>query len=507
MKSSFISMGVCAAVLMAQSAYAAPAVTTPLYKVTLVESEGKAINYRNLNGAVEIDFKGTSLLPGASGRGVVKNRAGVAKIKADFENLPVATLFGSEYLTYVVWAVSPEGKATNLGELVLKDGKARVSNKTPLQALSLIVTAEPYFAVAQPSNVVVLENAIQPGNKENIALVAGKYQLIPRGQYTQNIAVPDQQTPAMNKETPFNVYQARNAVRIARAAGAEADGSPAFKNAERLLALSETKAGGFKGRALTAREAVQSAEESRATAVQHQAASSLASEHEQTRQTINSALDQADAANAKQAAAERAKGQSDIERAAALSLASSAIATSSSAQADAKAARVETAQAKDQTAVANRRAQSAEDKSAARAKLYRQLNAVLMTQDTARGLIVNMSDVLFRTGSAGLRPAAREKLAKIAGIVLSNPGLRLDIEGHTDSVGTDGYNQKLSENRASAARDYLVSQGVPGNTVASRGYGESVPMESNGTAQGRQINRRVEVVVSGEAIGTLSSAK
>ena len=134
----------------------------------------------------------------------------------------------------------------------------------------------------------------------------------------------------------------------------------------------------------------------------------------------------------------------------------------------------------------------------------RQFNAVLQTRDTARGLIVNMSDVLFDTAKYSLRPLAREKLAKVAGIVSGHPGLRLDVEGHTDSVGGDEYNQQLSEHRGTAVRDYLTQQGMAVNSVTSKGFGKTQPVASNDTAKGRQQNRRVELVISGDIIGAES---
>jgi outer membrane protein OmpA-like peptidoglycan-associated protein len=122
------------------------------------------------------------------------------------------------------------------------------------------------------------------------------------------------------------------------------------------------------------------------------------------------------------------------------------------------------------------------------------------TRDTARGLIVNMSGVLFATGQSDLRPAAREKLAKISGILLAHPDLRLSVEGYTDSTGSSAFNQTLSEQRAAGARDYLVSQGVAADSIVSSGYGSAKPVASNDTASGRQSNRRVELVVTGDSI-------
>jgi outer membrane protein OmpA-like peptidoglycan-associated protein len=230
---------------------------------------------------------------------------------------------------------------------------------------------------------------------------------------------------------------------------------------------------------------------------------------------VDSANSEAAAANAgrqraevAQVKAENAKGQSDTERAAALALATSAAASSVSSQADAKEARISAEKSKGQADVANVRANKAEgEKITLRAQLFAQLNQILQTRDTARGLIINMPDALFKTGSAELQPQVREKLAKIAGVVTSNPGLSLEVEGNTDSIGSDEYNQKLSEKRAQSAKEYLTAQGVPANTIAARGFGKSNPIESNDTAKGRQKNRRVEIIVSGEKIGTSVMAK
>jgi len=496
-------------------AYPARAAETPAYQVSVVQSAAKAINYRDLKGSVGIDFKGTVLLTDARGTAVIRNRDGVTEVKAKFENLTAASQFGPEYLTYILWAISPDGRATNLGELIVKGGKSSLSAKIPLQAMSLIVTAEPYFAVAQPSIVVIMENAVRPGSKAKISLIDARYELLPRGQYTKNISEAELKPQVMDKKTPFVVYQARNAVRIARAAGAEAYAADAFKNSERLLALSEKKEAGSKNRCMTAREAVQSAEDSRAISLKRQAAEGIMVERQEAKDQISNANSEAAAAasgqekaEAAQANAEQAKGKSDVERTEALALATSAVASSASSQADAKAARASAETAKGQAVVANNRAQKAEgEKAVLRAQLFAQLNSILQTQDTARGLIVNMPDALFKTGSSELQPQVREKLAKIAGILSSNPGLKLETDGYTDSVGGDEYNQQLSEKRAQSSREYLVSQGVPAKSIQARGFGKSEPIESNETSQGRQRNRRVELVVSGDAIGSPETVK
>ena len=151
---------------------------------------------------------------------------------------------------------------------------------------------------------------------------------------------------------------------------------------------------------------------------------------------------------------------------------------------------------------ARQKAQLEAEKVELRIQLLKQFNAILQTRDTARGLIVNMSDVLFDTAKYSLRPVAREKLAKVAGIVSGHPGLRLDVEGHTDSVGGDSYNQQLSEQRGAAVRDYLTQAGMAASSVTAKGFGKTQPVASNDTATGRQQNRRVEIVISGEVIGT-----
>ena len=506
-------LGLCVLLGIPGQTDAAPATENPLYRVSVVQTPAKAINYRDLRGSVQIDFKGTVLLPYANGSAKIANAAGSIKINARFENLTSADQFGPEYLTYVFWAISPDGRATNLGELILgKSGKGRMKAETTLQALSLLVTAEPYFAVSQPSNVVVLENAIKPDNHEKIGLVDANFQLLPRGEYTKNMSATDLRPVAMDNKTPFSVYQARNAVRISRAAGADVYAAEDFRDAERLLALSETKKGHKKGRAMTARQAIQSAEASRLIAVKLQATEALAMEQKLAADHISSAKSQAAEAELARAksevarvSAELAREQSDNDRAAALALAAKSAASSTNARADAEAARAAAEKSKALADLANSRALEADaDRAVIRAKLLQQLNSVLKTRDTARGLIVNMSDALFQTGSSSLQPQVREKLARVAGIVSSQVGLTLEVEGHTDSVGSYESNQLLSERRAQAARDYLVSQGVSADAIVFRGFGERAPIASNDTAQGRQSNRRVELIVSGAAIGDLA---
>lgn len=447
--------------------------SVPLYRVIIVQGSAKAINYRNLKSSTEIDMKGTVLRPDASGEATVKSEGGAIHITAKFKNLPPASTFGGEFLTYVLWGISPEGRATNLGELLLKDGKSKVKVTEQLQTFGLVVTAEPYFAVSQPSDVVVMENAIRKDTLGQVEIIDAKYELLKRGQYTLNL--PSTEPMAMDERTPFAVYQARNAVRIARAAGASTFAREGFKKAEDYLKHAETDEGGSKGRIMMAREAIQRAEDSRLIAVQRQEAEQVAMDQKLAQDKLDAAKREAATAAAAQDAALQQTRLAETENQALLS----------------KNERLQAKNAGLQTK--NEGLQS---------KLMEQLNAILQTRATARGLIVNMSGVLFQNGRATLLPAAREKLSKIAGILSTHKGLMVEADGFTDSTGSDEFNLRLSGKRAENTKDYLVSQGVPSDSISFKGFGKENPIASNETDAGRKENRRVELVVSGEGITT-----
>ena len=445
--------------------------SVPLYRVVVVQGSAKAIRYRDLKYSTKIDLKGTVLLPAASGEATVKGKGSGVLISAKFKSVPPASTFGGEFLTYVMWGISTEGRATNLGEVLLKNGKGKLEATIPLQTFGLVVTAEPYFAVSQPSDVVVLENAMRKNTQGQVELIDAKYELLKRGQYTLNLSSSG--PLAMDKKTPFAVYQARNAVRIAQAAGASVYAAEPFGKAEDFLKRAETDGGGQKVRVALAREAVQRAEDSRLIAVQRQAADQLAMEQKM-------AQDQLDAAN-KEAAIAAAAREAAIKQS--------------------QLTEAQNAALLKQTQLTEAENAALQAKNAGlRTELMEQLNAILQTRATARGLIVNMSGVLFQNGKATLLPAAREKLAKIAGILSTHKGLKIEADGFTDSNGSDALNMRLSEQRARNTRDYLVSQGVVADSITSKGFGEENPIASNDTAAGRQENRRVELVVSGEGI-------
>ena len=516
---------------------------TPIYRVTVTERTTKAISYRNRSGATKIDFAGTALLPAAHAEAKVESKKGYIEIEVEFRNLPEATQFGAEYLTYVLWAITPEGRTSNLGEILRSGTSGKLDVTTELQAFGLVVTAEPYFAVSRPSDVVVMENIVRPDTVGKIELIDAKYELLQRGQYEHLANVLDLR---VNRKMPLELYEARNAIQIARSSGADRFATETFKKAEADLQQAETyhaRNAGTKPVTMTARHAVQTAEDARAIAVKRQDDDLLAAERqagadrqataesgraaaesetsrvtreaaEARRRAENEAarlksVNDAQSADAR-AEAERVRRENDVQRIAALNEAdrlkrdndaqrASALSEADrlKLESDAKLAAAQT----DLDRAARDRAQAETDKAELRAKLLLQFNAILQTRDTARGLIVNLSDVLFDTAKFSLRPEAREKLAKVAGIVSGHPGLRLDVEGHTDNVGGDDYNQTLSEQRGSSVRDYLTQQGMQQGAVSTRGFGKTQPIATNDTAAGRQQNRRVELVISGEIIG------
>ncbi|HEY3443752.1 MAG TPA: OmpA family protein [Paludibaculum sp.] len=517
---------------------------TPIYRVTVTTRTAKAVNYQHRGGATKIDFKGTELLPSAHGEAKVESKQGYIEIEVEFDELQPASKNGAEYLTYVMWAITPEGRTSNLGEVLLNGSRAKLNVTTELQVFGLIVTAEPYFAVTQPSDLIVMENVIRADTKGKIEDIDAKYELLQRGQYER---LSNPLALKLDHKLPLELYEARNAVQIARSMGADRFATETFQKAEKSLAAAEAyqaRNAGKKPVTMTAREAVQTAEDSRAIAVKRQEEDALMLERKlsadrESRSNSDRAAAEAETARvSRDAEAARLKAQADSEQltreknaqaTAALAEAdrikqlSEANAATARAEADrlradndaiAAAARAEADRLKrdndaqraasqaELDAVARQKAQLEADKVELRVLLLKQFNDILQTRDTARGLIVNMSDVLFDTAKWTLRPEAREKLAKVAGIVSGHPGLRLDVEGHTDSVGAEDYNQQLSEQRGASVRDYLTQQGMPGNSVTTKGFGKTMPIASNDTASGRQQNRRVEIVISGEVIGT-----
>jgi outer membrane protein OmpA-like peptidoglycan-associated protein len=528
--------------------------STKLRGIAVVTRTTHAVNYRHRGKSTKVDFKGTSLLPESGGNAEVKRKQGAIHIEAEFNGLQPAGRFGPEYLTYVLWAIGPEGRPANLGEVLLNHGgNSKLNVTSNLQTFALIVTAEPYFAVTQPSDVVVMENEVRNDTRGNVEEVDAKYELLQRGLYEGNINPADIQPMKGDSKTPLELYQARNAVRIAKWTGAEQYAPSTLQKSQVNLQNAEafqSSDGNRKSEISLAREATQTAEDARVITVKKIDDERLSNERQTSANSVARSRDRADDATRQkeQAQSETAQAKSDMAENQARNASdqrdSAAAETRSrvqaddatrqkeQAQSDAAKAQSETAQAKsDMTAnqatsatalaaaqadasqsrsaaqLSEQRAQAADtDKATMRARLETQLNTILQTRDSARGLIVSMSDVLFDTGKYSLMPGTREKLAKVAGILLAYPSLNIAVGGYTDNVGSGQLNQRLSEQRAGSVRDYLVRDGVAGTSVTAMGYGDSQPVASNNSAAGRQANRRVELVVSGEAIGHQAGA-
>jgi len=478
----------------------------------------------------------------ARGRADVESERGVIRVKAEFRDFEPPSSFGPEYLTYVLWAISPDGRPVNMGEITLNDyGKgssSKIETTSEIQTFAMIVTAEPYYAVTQPSDVVVLENQVRPDTQGVIEQLNAKFELLPRGIYTS--AGRERYVPVrVGKKNPFELYEAENAVQLASLAGAAQYAPDSFQKATETLKNAENYQVGKPGQKMVitmAREAVLRAEDARVIALRRQRdeaalarenaekakaeTARLQAEEEARRRTL--AENDRAAADAQRVAAEQARRDAEAQRLAAEQATIEATRQKREAEAAQQAALAQQQQlaaeversrsAADlaerqrreaEQAAQQQRQQAEEERLKLRQQLLAQLNVIMQTRDTARGLIVNMSDVLFDTGRFTLTPGAREKLAKVSGIILSHPGLTVKVEGHTDSVGSDEYNMKLSENRANSVRTFLVGQGIESGSVTAQGFGKTMPVADNSTAAGRQRNRRVELVVSGELLGTV----
>jgi outer membrane protein OmpA-like peptidoglycan-associated protein len=475
----------------------------PIYRIQVVGREVPAINYFHRHGSTKIEFQGTSLLPAAKGSAKVDAQLGRTVINAEFQGLSPANGFGTEYLTYVLWAITPEGRPMNLGE-VLPTGskdKNQITVTTNLQAFGLIITAEPYYAVSMPSDIVVMQNMVGDRTQGVIEQVNAHYSLLPRGAYAETAGRHTVLHPVTRDErSPLELYEAQNAMQIAEAAGADkyaadtiATAKTAMKNAEDINSHSRDR----KETITFAREAVQSAEDARIITIRK----IKAEDDEAARQARLNAEQQAQQSQLAAQQAQMAAQQSQL--AAEQEAAQRAKADAARAEAEAQAEKARQAQQQAEQA-AQQAAQQAND---ARERLRNQLNQVLQTTETARGLIVNMSDVLFDFNKYTLKSEAREKLAKVSGILLAYPDLKVQVEGYTDNIGSDEYNQKLSEQRADGVREYLVAQSVSDSNVTAKGFGMADPVADNTTNQGRAKNRRVELVVSGGAIGIQPGAQ
>jgi outer membrane protein OmpA-like peptidoglycan-associated protein len=458
------------------------------------------ITYR-AKGSTNVDFKGTALQPRAEGKANVESEEGRTDIHAEFSKLESPMRLGPEYLTFVLWAISPEGRPINLGEVVLDGEKANLKVTTRLQAFAMIVTAEPYFAVSIPSEMVVLENTLRDDTRGRADSVDAKFELLKRGRYED----AGLKATAIDPKVPLELYQARNALQVARWQQADRLAGDSYEKAAASLAQAEdyNARKQRKPAVAAAREAAQLAEDARVIAEKRAEEERLAEERRAAEEREARAKAEAEAETRRRAEAEeRRKLEEEARRKAEMDR---IVAEKEKAEAELEAARA--AAREREAAEAARKAREAAEKAERekqelRQRLLEQLNRILPTRDTTRGLQATMADILFDSGRWNLRPGAREALAKLSGIILAYPGLKLDVEGHTDNVGGESYNQNLSEKRAGSVKDYLTNQGLSVDSVSAKGFGETMPLAENTNAQGRQQNRRVEIIVSGEAIGT-----
>jgi outer membrane protein OmpA-like peptidoglycan-associated protein len=508
---------------------------TPVYRVTVVERTTQAVDYRDRGGTTQVDFKGTNLMPRVDGNAKVTGHTGRLAIDANLHHLNPPRTLGPEFLTYVLWAITPEGRAVNLGEIIPNDdGNSRLQVTSGLQVFGLIVTAEPYFAVSQPGDVVVAENIVRSDTLGGIHPIAAKFDLLRRGQYTMSIDPSRLPATSADPRIPLQLLEAENAIAIAEAAGANqyavdtlgkakayleqgqkyyqqkqsitpigAVARAATQSAEdaRLLTLEKKR----QEQAAAERQAAQDRIQQAQTQAEQEAARAQAAQDEARHEAEQRALAEQERQAAEQARleAERAAQQAAQERTAAQQQLQQAQQERQALTQQQQALAQQAEQARLQAQQADQaRIQAQQQAEQQRQRLLTQLNQVLQTRDSARGLIVNMSDVLFDLNKATLRPGAQIRLAKVAGIILAYPDLKLEIDGFTDSTGTVHYNQTLSDKRAQSVRDFLVAQGVPAANINTHGFGPANPVATNATAAGRQMNRRVELVVSGTAIGT-----
>ncbi len=482
-----------------------PGDSQPIYHVTVVSRTLQAVNYEHLGGPTNIGFAGTVLLPDARGEATVESKRGRINIDAKFDRIDAPTRFGREYLTYVLWAITPEGRAKNLGELMINSsGKAKIEVTTDLQALGLMVTAEPYYAVTTPSDVVVLENVVLPDTIGKREVVTAKYDLLPRGQYTMVINADShrpvgeevRKLPYDRYEALLEVYQAQNAVQIARSVGADRYAPDTFLKAQSLMQEAQQMEASRQDTHMIvseAREAAQMAEDARAIAAKRGEQEHVSSLQQET-SAEHQAREQAEQARQRaEADAQQARARADAEHAEAESQRASAEqAQADAAQAQALASQREReAGAAAAEAIEAKQAQAISAQKQSRAELLSRLNVILPTRDTPRGIVVTIPDSMID------RAGISDRLNRIAAMITAYPGLLLHVESYTDDRSSDAESVRHAE----TVRDQLLAAGLPQDAVTAISYGKDRAIASNATLAGREQNRRVEIVIAGPAIG------
>lgn len=488
----------------------------PIYKVTVVSRTLPAVNYGHLDGPTAIDFRGTVLLPKAKGVATVESKRGRIAIDAKFEHLEPPTRFGREYLTYVLWAITPEGRPKNLGEILVNGSdKAKIDVTTDLQALGLMITAEPYYAVSMPSDVVVLENVLRPDTTGTVEPVRVKYELLPRGEYTMTVNAgrlrsfegAGESLPYDRYEALLEIYQAQNAIQIAQSVGADRLAPDSFNKAQALFAEAQDMHLRKQDPHMIvarAREAAQCAEDARVIAAKRAEDERISRDREQREQEGRAhaqAQAQAEADAANQAQAEAAAAQATAERERAEADRAAPQAEQARYQASAPSAAPPVIEGRPVPVVPP---QPTGSQRRARAELLERLNRVMVTRDTPRGLVLTVADGCFDTGSGALRRAYSERVSLVASMLSSRQDLQIAVEGFTDNRGNDAEQRAVSQRRAQEVRAALVANGLPPGAIEAVGLGATRPIVSNATATGREQNRRVEIVISGPSIGGMA---
>jgi outer membrane protein OmpA-like peptidoglycan-associated protein len=451
-----------------------------------------AIRYREDNDT-KIDMVGTPLAPKLKGEAEVKSEDGRTHIRLKMNELNHPQRLGALYTTYILWAVAPEGQAENLVSLPVNDD-IRIDATTSFQTFGLIVTAEPHSAVKLPSPIIVAENALRKGTKGEIESSRIEYRGVPGDFY---VISTSSKPFGADFKTPLLVLGARRAVEIAQSAGAQRFAEAELQEAEvKLVTLEQIwpRQDDEEKYAPQARDVMRLGEHARAVALEKAEEAGLRAERRAASRTIAQARSEAEQAKSE---AERSEREAAIERR-----------RVQQAQSETERAKIKEESARLEAERARLLAEQARrERDEAQRRLHVSLSEILETRRETRGLIVSLSDVLFDFNRATLKPGAKEKLSKLAGILIAYPGdYRMEIEGHTDAVGSDEYNLRLSESRAEAVRDYLGQAGIPASRIiATRGLGKSQPIADNTTSAGRQVNRRVEIVIADVNQPTMTS--
>jgi len=503
----YLTVWLLAAVLLAPGAQAEPRL-----QADAETREIMALTYQE-GRTVSIKLQGTWRLPKANGEAKVERKKGATEIEIELDEMKPARLFGGDFNTYILWTVSPQGYVTNVGEFVLEGNRSKLNVTTPLQAFGMFVTAEPHFLVRAPSRLVVLENTRAVQNLRRPIQTSQIRYRGHEGSYELERQSLDT-APEARREVRTELHQARTALALAERAQAEQYALAEFTEARLALRKTEEATrGGVDKRELTrlGKEAVRLAYQA-----QHQAEETKAAEQRRAEEAEKARLASEAAAASRRAAEEAAKREEaarQAEEAALRAEESARQAAEQAARREEAARRAEAAaQRAAEEAVLRQQAEAAaaragaeaeratREREEARARMQRALGLVAETRESARGIIVNLPDILFDFNKATLRPQAREVISRIVGILMVTPGFRLGVEGHTDSVGSHEYNQGLSEKRAQAVKDYLVSAGIALDLITTQGFGKARPIADNSTPDGRQKNRRVEIVIEDAAV-------